>query len=258
MKQINFERMIENRTTFDKRKKRLSLEAPSTLPNNLIGEHTECLILLNENNSKKVEDAIDNDFAYINYVKIVFEGIKAKNGGKFPLYDKKSIVAMVKIIDYENSTDVWVHCNDAFFKIVEFIVDPNYNFWTDLAKGNPDIVEKLMNFAIGKVLRKSRKTGNKEEKDAYFPSLASKTCKYLSEYVLGKDLYYINDKFVRKVLPFYCYYYLGKYATFEQNNYVKLFNHMKEVHQCIEKTDSLSKSQLDHIMWYCYKSSGDK
>lgn len=257
MKPKNYEKMIEKRDVFDRRKTRLSLVDASSVSGQCNAINQDCLILLNKFNSNKVEDAIKNDFAYVNYVKMVCESIKANHGGVFPENDKASIVALVKIIDYENSTDVWVHCNDSFFKMVEFIINPKHKFWDDLKIGDPNLVVRLTDFSKGKVWRKPRGKTEKEEKEAEFSSLASKTCKYLAQYVLGKDYYYINDKFIRKVLPYYFHYYLGKRISIGRNEYIKLFNCMKELHDEISKTDTLTKNELDHIMWYCYKSSGE-
>lgn len=257
MKIENYKKMIEKKDVFDNRKMRLSLVDASAISNSCSAINKDCLILLNKTNSIKVEDAIKNDLAYVNYIKMVYESIKANNGGVFPECDRASIVALVKIIDYENSTDVWIHCNDSFFKMVDFIIDPKCEFWDRLKKGDPELVDDLTNFSEGKVWRRPRGKEEKEEKKAKFPSLASKICKYLAQYVLGKDYYYINDKFIRKVLPYYYHYYLGKKIAISQDNYADLFSKMEKLHAEISKTDTLTKNELDHIMWYCYKSSGE-
>ncbi len=255
----NYEKMIENRKVFERRKTRLSLVDADTILDHLTDINKDCLILLNKTNSDKVENAIKNDFAYINYIEIVAESIKAKNGGVFPKHDKASVVTLVKIIDYVNNTNVWVHCYNSFFKMVDFIVDSESNFWVDLKKGEKNLVGRLTDYSKGKVYRRGRGEKEKEEKEASFSSLASKICKYFAQYALDscEDHYYIDDKFIRKVLPYYYHYYLGKDIHIARNEYIKLYDAMEELRTEISKTDKLTRNELDHIMWYCYKSSGE-
>ena len=251
----NYEKMIEKRSVFDTRKTDLSLVGADTVNPLFEGTNLDCLILLNKHNSKIVEDAIKKNYLYINYVEMVCDTLKARNGGQFPEKDERSVLALVKIIDYENSTDVWVHCRESFIKMVKYITNPNGDFWPRLKKGEIDLVDDLTNASVGKTKRMT-KNGVKVV-EAKFESLASKICKYFAEYILGKDFYYINDKFVNKVLPFYYYYYFGQNISVQNISYGDLFKYIEKIHNEVSKTDVLTKSELDHLMWYCYKSSID-
>ena len=223
--------------------------------NNNIDLNMNYLVLLNADNSKKVETAITNDPKYPNYIEMVYEHFKNIHQGTFPRYDEKAITALVKIIDYENSTDVNIHNKNAFKNIIDFIIqrpqpeDSENCFWKKLFGNDISLVDDLIACAI---------TGKKPY------SLASKICKYFAKCVLGgkHGEYYINDSFVRHVIPHYYYYYVGtEIKNPDIKNYKQLCDYLKDIHNEVNKIakqngqSPLNKDQLDHIMWYSYKNS---
>ena len=249
----NYEKMIENKPLFRARKMSLSLVGADTIFPKPAGVNLDCLILLSKANSKKVEKAIKKDFLYVNFVKTVCDDIMAKNGGKFPDYDKRSIFKLVKIIDYENSTDVWIHCRKSFIKMVKYIANPKKDFWNELKRPNKMLVDDLTRFSKEAVTRKNK--GSIKIVDAEFGSLASKICKYFAQYIFKKDFYYINDKFIRRVLPYYYWFYLGEKISTTNITYEKLYDYLEDIRKEVSKTSKLTRNEIDHIMWYCYKSS---
>ena len=218
---------------------------------NGIDKNLDYLVLLNERNSKKVEKMILEDDGYIQFTKMVYTHYKNSSFfRKFPRYNRDAIFSLIRIIDIENSTNVWRYNREAINKMVEHILNKNNDFWGRLKKGDPKLVDDLKNVS---------KTDVGEPK-----SLASKVCKYFAQHILrNNDLFYINDKFVRKVLPFYLKYYCDdKETTFtfvENASYEELYRLLSKLHAEIRnRGEKLDKSCLDHIMWYCYKESGNK
>ncbi len=211
------------------------------------------IVALNKHNSDIVEYWIEQDSSYINFTKMVCDNFVRQNDGHFPRDDCYAILSMIRIIDIENSTNVWRFNRLAINNMVDYIMNPNHRFWERLQNGEPELVQELNN---------SSSTDDGEVK-----SLASKVCKYFAENdpdINSTDLFYINDSFVRHVLRFYCAAYQNVKKTkkeFEQGTYQHLFSVLDELHQFIEADlndeNKIDKSRFDHIMWYCYKNSGD-
>lgn len=168
--------------------------------------------------------------------------------------DKEAIHDIVRMIDIENSTNAWRYKTNQLDKMVDYMVDPRNGFWDALKKGNIDLVEKL---------RKS--SGATAQTDGP-KSLASKICKYCSEIFYSLDHYYINDKVIRHVLPYYFYYYANQKsvkfnlnfsidkmteAQFNNASYEDLFKWLDELKS--KTCPCLTKNELDHILWYCYR-----
>ena len=129
--------------------------------------------------------------------------------------------------------------------MIEYISDPDNNFFERLEEGDDSLPDKILH-----------------ECDAGFKSLSSKICKYLCEYYCEKDNYYINDSFIRAMLLFYLDYYevehtevisIGKVNSM---SYKELHGWLTKLHEASNKKHQckITKSELDHILWYCYKS----
>ncbi len=79
------------------------------------------------------------------------------------------------------------------------------------------------------------------------------------------DNYFINDYYIRSMLPYYLEKHKVNYSSVcskkdlkkmkfrESLSYEKLFNLLNLLLVEINKTQSLTKSQLDHLIWYSYK-----
>ena len=209
---------------------------------------------LNKHNSDLVEYWIQNDPGYIPFTKMVFENYVRVNGNHFPRYDRTAVLAAIRIIDIENSTLRWRFNKQAVFNMVDYIVGQNNRFWERLQNGESDLVQDL-----------NEKSSND---DSEVKSLASKVCKYFAQYdpdISNTDLFYINDSFVRHVLRFYWVAYFGTRRTNREllgdDSYQCLYNSLNELHERVldgvDENHRIDKSRLDHIMWYCYKNSGD-
>lgn len=199
------------------------------------------LILLNNKNAKTVKDLIRQDPEYPDYTTMTYEYIKRHNNDSFPRNNVYHVSTLVRIIDIVNHTDVRIHCKESFDKIINFIVDPNKNFWGRLNSGDIQLVDDLANYAIGK-----RKNGY------YNPlSLASKVCKYISIHEFpGSDNYFIWDEVVRRVLEYYYNFYCNGGSFTKPQNYTQLHKLLLEIQA---QNPTLTKDLIDSIMWYCYK-----
>lgn len=205
------------------------------------------IVLLNKNNSQIIENEINNNPDYNgNFARKIYEYHKMTSGGSFPEYKQTAALDVVRMIDFENSTQIWRFRNNRNYltKMVDYIVDPYSNFWQDLAKGDIDLIGNLIN-ASGA----SYTVGGPR-------SLASKICRYLSLYHFNADAYYVNDSVVRHVLPYYLNYYgltlPSKNKTyFDHISYNDLHNYLEKIRSQI--CPNLTKEELDHLMWYCYK-----
>lgn len=91
-------------------------------------------------------------------------------------------------------------------------------------------------------------------------SLASKVCKYLHQYYYDNDKFYINDKVVRSMLPFYLDYYGVNHSLLTKKDrdlsYPNLYRYLEDLRNAAQRVhggQSIKRSELDHILWYCYK-----
>ena len=202
------------------------------------------IVLLSEENSRIIEARIKAEYP-----------ARAKekfndncNNGQFQWDNRDGIRKVVRQIATDNSTR---SPNTVIDAITDYICDPIKKFKFKVKKGEVRLVDDILQHLADNNLRRDK-------------SLASKVCKYLNLY-LGKIDYYINDKFVRTLLPYYYEYYvkkssirdneLQKMATPDQRShlkYEKLWNYLETIKKS-SKTN-LNRNQIDHIIWYCYKS----
>lgn len=167
------------------------------------------------------------------------------------------MVYVLREIDRDNCTNVWRYDEkgrEAFRSIIKYISNKKNNFFSDLEKVRVDLPDVLLDQA-------------KKSKD--IKSFCSKVCKYLDDYVYKNNRYYINDKYIRHALPFYLDKYNVKiefdnkkfeyksYRDFDKLPYKELFiclDELKDAASRFHKEKILKKNDLDHIIWYCYKS----
>ena len=242
---VDYSKMIEtknNKGRFKRAIKKLKLDVDCGF-----------VVLLTKKNSGIIEKTLEKDLCYVPYTNVFINDTKIKRVSN-KKYDRQTIMSIVRIIDIENGTQQWLNerGRNRVKRMVEFIINKENKFWPDLNKGEPSLVDRLNNAAIageGKNIKGKDFDGPK--------SLASKVCKYLSLFVLGKDNYYVNDKFVRKVLRYYFRYYLNaKITKVDKASYSQLHEWLSELHNCDKiKEEGLSKHFLDHLMWYPYKNS---
>jgi len=226
------------------------------------GDNPDYLVLLKSYNSRKVEEKLTNDPNYITFTKNLVEYYKSTTPDhEFPINNEKAVLAVVRMIDIENSTNVWRFNRDGLNNMVKYIAESdtfiNDLFATEISD-RCSLVESLISAAnpVG-----ADSSGKAEPR-----SLASKICKYLSQYLSpddNDDYYFINDSFVRKTLPFYCAYYgvdIGDRKEYE-TKYEQLFGILDDIRRkAAHKHDNdqkLTRGKMDHIMWYCYKNSGN-
>ncbi len=213
------------------------------------------IVLLTSKNAATIEKLIENDPNYFPFAHTLYKYYKSAVGIEGIKKNKeKSLFAIIREIDRDNSTNVWRYKHiDEFNEMIKFIIDPDNRFFENLKSGDKDLPDKIIDFV-------SKKTGN----GGVIKSLSSKTCKYLSEFMFEGDKYYINDSYVRALLLFYLDYYgvdredlktIHKVNT--SLNYKQLFEKLDNLNEARyekHKDGEISKSELDHIMWYCYKS----
>lgn len=236
------------------------------------------IILLTKNNAEEIEKAIkeDENYKYSFFEHLFFQYAEKadksediKNSIKQIPEDK--LIYMLKAIDLDNSTNVWRYKSrrDGLKKMAKYIMNSENNFFGRLNEGEDEskksLQEELEKCGIG--LR----------------SISSKICKYFEEYIYhiddikNKKLYdnkfYISDRYVRHVLPFYLKEYNIPFpkkkrkkeeVEFENSNdfdslaYCDLHKKLDELREEANKgkkdNEQISRHELDHILWYCYKS----
>ena len=137
-------------------------------------------------------------------------------------------------------------------KMIKYIADSSSDFWSRLEAGDKNLPDEL-----------KRQSGGGEKGPK---SLASKICKYFCELFFEntdkEDNYYINDTVVRRVLPYYLHYYQIEVSPekntrsyFEEKiTYAELYDYLEKIRNHNDvKDEKLTRSQIDHIMWYCYR-----
>lgn len=190
-----------------------------------------CLIELNENNSKTIERLIENDRRY-HFSKSEQDFLKLWEERDHNL-SEDDWYFVVKAIAAENKT----RTADRYSRLFAIYIS-NTNFLERLQKCDLSLVDDMLKSVV--------KNGGRNDK-----SLASKICKYISQWIYNGNAYSINDSFVRGVLPYYLKKYGIAYGDLEKLSYVGFIGLIAELES---KVQVLNKNQIDHIIWYGYKS----
>lgn len=209
------------------------------------------LVKLTKSNSAIIEGLIGHDYGYIPFAKMIYKQLCQSHNGVFP-NDEYAWTALVRIIDLDNSTQVWRFHRQEFPKIIAYILEPSHNFISRLQRGDIALVDELKECIQLTDIK----------------SLPSKICKYTSEYMGFGDKYFINDYYIRSMLPFYLDYYqvdwknicdkkaLTQRTRREFLSYSVLFKLLDALLNKVNELEQepLTRNELDHIIWYCYKS----
>ena len=221
------------------------------------------IVLLNRKNANKIENAIKQDKDSIEFARQMYEALFKGKTKKYVIEkliknNNRELTILLRLIDIDNSTNVWRYSEegkDAFKEVVKYIIDKKNCFFDKLKNKNIDLPDEL--------LKKARK-----HKD--IKSFCSKVCKFLNDYIYNNDGYYINDTYVRRALPFYLKYYgisqikvkgnmqrVNKWSSIDNLSYADLHKALDILNKAANqkhKGKKIKKSELDLIMWYCYKS----
>lgn len=212
------------------------------------------IVRLTKKNAKIINGLIKSDPDYVPFAKYLYLFF---GKGKVKRNTDNALFTVIREIDRDNSTNVWRYKRnrDNFNRVIKYITDPKNEFFKKLRDGNTDLPDLLAREDVG---------------GSAVKSLSSKICKYLSEYMFNADSYYINDSFIRHALLFYLDYYKtdhklkngkqidstnGKNGvdSLSYDDLYGLLNKLKDAAGRIEG-QNIKKSELDHIIWYCYKS----
>ena len=205
-------------------------------------DNSSNIVLLTKNNADIIEKTIKDDNDYYPFFSQIFKSFSIND---IKNNNNKALFACIREIDRDNSTNVWRYKSnrDAFCKVIDYMAKNTENFWDKLEKGQKNLPDTLV-----------EQGGTK--------SLSSKICKYLSEELYKKDNYYINDSVIRAVLLFYLDYYKVSHDSIQSINgvgkisYTHLFDLLEQLNYKVKEKHGveLTKNELDHILWYCYKS----
>lgn len=183
---------------------------------------------------------------------VYFSYCPGGHGGLFPFSNRAAVLAVVLAIDEDNSTfDARVHRSVACNFFTDYILDPTNTFVADL-DGNSRTVKSLPDKMVAAFLSTSIPGKYRAL------SLASKICKYLHEWYYGHDKFFIYDSVVRKMLPFYLDIFNVPHAgfntatDFNRISYSQFYDYINSIYSHCSTV--MSKSELDHIMWYCYRN----
>ena len=205
------------------------------------------IVELTADNSDIIEDAIRNDPRYPERARDLFLRLK----GAIPLYQhdlngnlncndiyydftEDEIYQIVRQIKIDNNI---VGCsNDQLVLIRNFIMDRKNRFFCKNYRGKLTLVEDLNEFL--------RQNGNRSE-----PSLSSKICKFLNDYLYGNDCYFIYDSVVRNNLQRYRAIYGLPFMT--DGYYNDYFLALEDLR--LNVCPFLSRGKMDHIIWYTNK-----
>ena len=156
---------------------------------------------------------------------------------------RANLKRVIEQIDKDNGTRDITKPEHAVDTFTDYILDPVNDFLTKL-DGTPTEICELVDH-----LNAAHSYYNAK-------SLASKVCKYLHEWEYGHDKFFINDKVVRSILPYYLDAYgialpgLTKASDFDSLSYTQLYGLLNSVYS---HARGITKSEFDHILWYCYR-----
>ena len=179
---------------------------------------------------------------YLPLAKTLYLSKCASGPMSFPFHDPVAVKEVLEQIDKDNGTMDTKHSPRAVDSFRDFICDPANNFVARL--NDPDSFKDLV-----EDLRSSHHGYNAK-------SLASKVCKYLHEYYWDHDFYFINDNVVRSVFPYYLDAYgiahtIRTKGDVDALSYPDLYDLLEALH--LTACPSLTRSKMDHILWYCYR-----
>ena len=225
-------------------------------------DHVGSIILLTNDNAVKVEHLIATDPKYLPNAKRLYTSLysNASNPKSF-VFNRSNIEQMIEQIDKDNSTfDVAISSKKgsrlARYSFCDYILNPANDFLRKLDAAIPTPVNKQLSELVDN-LKKSHTSYSAK-------SLASKVCKYLHEYYYDNDKYYINDKVVRSMLPYYLNHYGVPHSLNTQKDrdvsYVVLYDYLEKLRETAKNKHGsyIKRSELDHILWYCYKMFKNK
>ncbi len=219
----------------------LTEELLLSVPDNLTGLSKDdyLMVELTRANSDIVEACIAVDPAYrSSQGKAIMERyFRAEDFSETAYYE------IIRCIASENSTRTSAQTMTC---MAAYCADPTHCFLERVGEGEVGLVDDLLRHLV--------QNGQRRDK-----SLASKLCRYLNEWRFSGCAYTINDSVVRAVLP----YYLARYNVdrrmwadkdFEKLSYAAFYTLFCAVRDRV--TDGLNNHQLDHLLWYAYKSDG--
>lgn len=197
------------------------------------------IVLLTRQNADIVENLIASDDNYFPFSRELFKYYRLRRIKK---PKDKALFAVLREIDRDNSTNVWRYGKNrkSLYNVCNYIHDPKNKFFKKLKAGDISLPDNIAQDENG------------------IKSFSSKVCKYLCEFAYGKDNYYINDSVVRRVLLFYLDYYEVNHDSIldvDELSYEELFNLLEKLRNKANTKhgNTIKKSELDHILWYCYK-----
>ncbi len=165
--------------------------------------------------------------------------------GKFDFTNLGDVKKIVECIDNDNKTfDKRYHGGIGINLISNYIVK-NANTFGQIITGNTSTQDAYQFVDDLRALFKGKN---------YQPrSLPSKVCKYFAEFNNQVNIFYVDDRVVRNVLPMYLEHLCGVKITknyVNNSSYCDLCNLLDLIHNTCP---SIDKSMMDKIMWYVYK-----
>ena len=212
------------------------------------------IVLLTKANSNKIEGAIANDPRYQTGIAGRFYNLCKQRNIDIKNNQDDSLYILLSAIDVDNSTGLKRFQGqgaDPIRRVCDYMVSTP-SFFQDLLANEPigiDLPDKICSLITDRDVK----------------SFASKACKYLHQFLLGlgraEDKYSINDSVVRRVLPYYLDYYGVPHSFTTVNqihklSYQDLYKVLSDLQVAAKKKEGvgLTKHEIDHILWYCYKS----
>ena len=166
--------------------------------------------------------------------------------GKFDFTNIGDVKKIVECIDNDNKTfDKRYHGGIGIDLISNYIVNNAYTF-EQIITGNTSIQDA---YQFVDALRGLFKGKNYQPR-----SLPSKVCKYFAQFNNQVNIFYVDDRVVRNVLPMYLEHLRGEKITkndVNNSSYCLLCNLLDKIHKTCS---SIDKSMMDKIMWYVYKN----
>ena len=167
--------------------------------------------------------------------------------GKFDFTNLGDVKKIVECIDNDNKTfDKRYHGGIGINLISNYIVK-NANTFEQIITGKTSI---QVAYQFVDDLRALFKGKNYQPR-----SLPSKVCKYFAEFNNQVNIFYVDDRVVRNVLPMYLEHLYGEKITknyVNNSSYCQLCNLLDKIHN--KTCPSIDKSMMDKIMWYVYKN----
>lgn len=220
----------------------MPLKINSKIPSKITFKNrSKNIVDLTRKNVVEVEAAISKDPRFqLDLESRFYDYHSNNNRGNFPFGSKDAVLDVVLMIDLVNSTQKYQKGYiNVLNAIADYIASQAATFVQDLQQKDLNLVDHMVAYVEAITTRNE-------------VSLCSKVCRFFSNKLFPlNDLFYAWDSKVRDALPYYSDYFGIQLANRPWKTYIDFHKDIELFRSKI--CPSLSRVELDHLLWFCHR-----